>query len=91
MSKAINQTRLLSLLLLAGLPLGACGLGDGLEAYYGDDEGAPTIDALSTYSVPGTTGGQVITIQGSNFCSDPGAIMAMLPNAPPFTPINPTA
>ncbi len=70
----MHQTRLLSLLLLAGLPLGACGLGDGLEAYYGDTEGGPSIDALSTYSVPGTTGGQVITIQGSNFGSDPQAI-----------------
>ena len=59
---------------LAALLLTACATGDGLGSYYGASDDAPTADGISQEGEVGNVGGDVVTITGSNFGGDTGAI-----------------
>lgn len=69
-------------LLGLGLVLSACQIGDGFDAYYSEATGpAPEISSVSTDStLTGNTGGQLLTIQGSNFGEDPAVVTVTVGN-----------
>src|SRR5688500_3346085 len=65
---------LFSSLLFPSILLSLAGCADGLTAYYPAGGAGPTVSGLDVEGEEGTIGGRTVTINGSGFGDDPGAV-----------------